>query len=128
MEYYFSTRLRMDFDTANARVTEELGKEGFGVVTKLDLQEKFREKLGKEFRKYTILGACNPGYAFKALQVEEKIGTMLPCNILVIDREDGSIEVAAVNPVASMMAIENKDLAGLADDITNRLKHVIAHL
>lgn len=128
MAYYHSTLLQMDFETAIARVTEELGKEGFGVVTKLDLQEKFREKLGVEFRKYTILGACNPGFAYKALQAEEKIGTMLPCNILVIDKEDGSIEVAAVNPVASMMAIDSKNLGDLAGDVNSKLKSIIEHL
>lgn len=128
MAYYHSKRIHTDFDTAIARVTEELGKEGFGVVTKLDLQEKFKDKLGVEFRKYTILGACNPGFAYKALQTEEKIGAMLPCNILVIDKEDGSIEVAAVNPAASMMAIENDDLEGLADDVNNKLQRVIDHL
>ena len=128
MEYYYSKLIHTDFDTAIARITEELGKEGFGVVTKLDLQEKFREKLGVEFRKYTILGACNPGFAYKALQTEEKIGAMLPCNILVIDKEDGSIEVAAVNPTASMMAIENKELVGLAHDVNDKLQRAIDHL
>lgn len=128
MAYYYSTLIYTDFNTAISRVTEELGKEGFGVVTTLDLQEKFKEKLGVEYRKYTILGACNPGFAYKALQAEEMIGVMLPCNILVIDREDGSIEVAAVNPAASMMAVDNKDLEGLAGDVNDKLQHVIDHL
>ena len=128
MEYYFSTLLRTDFDSAIAKVTRELGKEGFGVVSTLDMQEKFREKLGKDFKKYTILGACNPGYAYQALQAEEKTGIMLPCNVLVIDKEDGSIEVAAVNPAAFMLAMENKDLSALTNDLAGKLKRIIQNL
>lgn len=128
MDYYFSTLLKGDFDAAIVRVKKELEAEGFGVVTTLNLQEKFREKLGVAFKKYIILGACNPAYALKALQVEEKVGTMLPCNVLVIEKDDGLVEIAAVNPLASMMAVENKELTGLAVDITNKLKRVIGNL
>lgn len=128
MDYYFSTLLKEDFDAAIVRVKKELEAEGFGVVTTLNLQEKFREKLGVAFKKYIILGACNPAYALKALQVEEKVGTMLPCNVLVIEKDDGLVEIAAVNPLASMMAVENKELTGLAVDITNKLKRVIGNL
>ena len=128
MEYYFSKRLQSDFGTVMEKVTEALKDEGFGVVTRLDLQEKFREKLGVEYKAYTILGACNPASAYKALQVEEKVGTMLPCNVLLIDREGGSTEVAAINPVASMMAINNPALTEIANDITAKLKRVVDRL
>jgi len=106
MDYYFSKTLTISFDEAIIALTEALKKEGFGIISDIDIREKFREKLGVDFRKYRILGACNPGYAYKALEAEEKIGTMLPCNIIVIDKGNGQTEVAAVNPVASMMAVQ----------------------
>ena len=128
MNYYFNTLLHTNFETALTRVTNALETEGFGVVTKLDLQEKFKEKLGVDFKKYTILGACNPAYAYKALQAEEKVGTMLPCNIIVIDKEDGTVEIAAINPIASMMAIKNPELEGLANKVTEKIQRVIESL
>jgi len=128
MDYYFSTIIKSDFQESNTKVTEALKTEGFSIITQIDLQAKFREKLGVDFKKYTILGACNPASAFKALQMEEKIGTMLPCNVLLIDRENGTTEVAAVNPLASMMAIQNSALEPLAIEITEKLKRMIASL
>jgi uncharacterized protein (DUF302 family) len=128
MEYYFTTILKSSFNEAIEKVTIALKEEGFGMVSDIDMQAKLKEKLGVTFRKYRILGACNPGFAYKALQVEEKIGTMLPCNIIVIDREDGTTEVAAVNPVASMMAIQNPELGDLAQSVTATLKKVIDNL
>lgn len=128
MEYYFSKVIENDFDSAIAKTVEALKTEGFGVIADIDIQGKMKEKLGVDFKKYRILGACNPPAAYQALQVEDKIGTMLPCNVVVIDQGNGSTEVAAINPVASMMAIENPRLAPLAQEITNKLKKVIGIL
>ena len=128
MEYYFSKTLHQDFDDVINRVTEALKTEGFGIVSTIDLQAKFKEKLGVDFKKYTILGACNPSYAYKTLQVEEKIGVMLPCNVVVIDKGNGITEVVAVHPLASMMAIQNAALEPLAKEVTEKLKNVIKQL
>jgi len=125
MEYYFSTTLKGSFEEAVSKVTEALDSEGFGVITRIVMHEKLKEKLGVDFKKYVILGACNPPLAYKALLAEDKIGTMLPCNVLVIDQGHDEIEVAAVNPVASMSAISNPSLGGVASDVTARLKRVI---
>ena len=125
MEYFFSKILHTNFDDAKAKVIEALKTEGFGILTEIDMQSKLKEKLGVDFKKYHILGACNPAFAYKALQAEEKIGVMLPCNILVIDREDETIEISAVNPIASMMAIKNPALEPLANEVTEKLKRVI---
>jgi uncharacterized protein (DUF302 family) len=128
MEYYFSTIVDGNFSDIIAKTTEALKNEGFGIITSIDVQSTLKEKLGVDFKKYTILGACNPAYAHKAIQAEEKIGTMLPCNVVVIDKENGTIEVAAVHPLASMMAIQNPALEPLADEITGKLKRVIQQL
>lgn len=125
MEYYFSTTLKTNFEDAVAKTTEALKTEGFGVITEIDMQGKLKEKLGVEYKKYKILGACNPAFAYKALQVEEKIGTMLPCNVLVIDKENGTTEVAAINPIASMMAVQNSALEPLAQEVADKLKRII---
>jgi uncharacterized protein (DUF302 family) len=125
MEYYFSKVLNTSFDEAIERISEELKKEGFGIISEINLHDKFQEKLGVAFKKYRILGACNPGLAYKALQAEDKIGTMLPCNVLVIDQGNGNTEVAAVNPIASMMAIQNPGLGSVAGEVTERLQKVI---
>jgi uncharacterized protein (DUF302 family) len=128
MEYNFNTILNKGFDETIAKTTEALKAEGFGVISQIDMQAKLKEKLGVNFKHYTILGACNPAFAYKALQAEEKIGTMLPCNIIIIDKENGTTEVAAINPVASMMAIENPALGPLAKEVTTALKNVIESL
>ncbi|HZK97031.1 MAG TPA: DUF302 domain-containing protein [Prolixibacteraceae bacterium] len=128
MKYYISKKISADFDQAVLLVTESLKKEGFGVLTEINLQEKLKEKLNVDFRKYKILGACNPAYAYKAIQQEDKIGTMLPCNVVVQELENNEIEVAAVDPVASMMAIENPGLAGIAREIKEKLARAIASL
>jgi len=125
MEYYFSKILIKDFDEAIASVTEALKTEGFGVVSTIDLQAKLKEKLGVDYKRYTILGACNPSYAYKTLLEEEKIGVMLPCNVVVIDQGNGTTEVAAVHPLASMMAVQNAALEPLAKEVTDKLKNVI---
>ncbi|MCX6287630.1 MAG: DUF302 domain-containing protein [Bacteroidetes bacterium] len=128
MDYYFSKILTVSFDEAIQKTTDALKTEGFGVISDIDIQAKLNEKLGVDFKKYRILGACNPGYAYKALQVEEKIGTMLPCNVIVIEQGDGKVEVAAVNPIASMMAIQNSILEPIAKEVTERLKKIIHSL
>jgi uncharacterized protein (DUF302 family) len=125
MDYYFTKTLATSFDEAIQRTTDALKTEGFGIISEINMHEKFKEKLGVDFKKYRILGACNPGYAYKAVQVEEKIGTMLPCNVIVIDKENGTTEVSAVNPIASMMAIHNPALEPVASEVTDKLRKVI---
>ncbi len=128
MEYYFNTVLTASFDEAIQLTTEALKSEGFGIISDIDIQAKLNEKLGVSFKKYRILGACNPGYAYKALQAEEKIGTMLPCNVIVIEQANGQVEVAAVNPISSMMAVQNPELEPVARAVTEKLKKVIDSL
>jgi len=128
MKYYISKKLSAEFESAVERVIEALKKEGFGVLTQIDIQDKLKEKLDVNFRKYRILGACNPQNAYKALLQEDKIGVMLPCNVIVQELAVNDIEVAAVDPVASMMAVENPNLAGVAAEIKAKLERVIASL
>ncbi len=125
MEYYFTTSIKGGFDQAIEKVTEALKSEGFGVLTEINLKDTLKKKIDVDFYNYKILGACNPLFAYKALMAENKIGTMLPCNIIVQERTPGIIEVSAVDPVASMQAIENPELAGIADEIRSKLKRVI---
>jgi uncharacterized protein (DUF302 family) len=128
MKYYFSKTISLSFDEAINRVTDILKSEGFGIISEIRMHEKLKEKLGINFKKYTILGACNPSYAYNALQLEDKIGTMLPCNIVVQELSENQIEVAAVNPIASMMAIQNPKLIGIAKEVTDKLQVVISRL
>jgi len=128
MKYYFEKTLNCSFDEAIEKVTEELKKEGFGVLTEIDVQATLKKKLDVNFRNYRILGACNPPYAYKALSTEDKIGTMLPCNVIVQQISDSQVEVAAINPIASMQAVENKSLGEVASEITNKLEQVIANV
>jgi len=128
MEYYFAKTLNVSFDEAVKLATEALKNEGFGVISEINMHDKLKEKLGVDFKRYRILGACNPPLAYKALQSEEKIGTMLPCNVLVIEQGQDKIEIAAVNPVASMQAITNPALGDVALEVTNKLKRVIDNL
>lgn len=128
MEYYFSKVLGTSFEDAVQTVTQELQKEGFGVLTEIDVAATMKKKLGVDYPSYRILGACNPPFAHKALTLEGKIGTMLPCNVIVRQQDDGSIEVAAVDPAASMQAVENAELAEVADEVRTKLKRVIAAL
>ncbi len=128
MEYHISKTVKGTFDNVISKVKDELKKEGFGVLTEIDIKNTLKNKLDVDFRKYTILGACNPGYAHNALMAEDKVGTMLPCNVIVQEKEDGQIEVSAVNPKASMMAIENKKLEQLATDVTQKLRNVVEAL
>ena len=127
MSYYFSTTLPITFDEAIARTTEELKKEGFGILTEIDVQEAMKKKLDVEFPPYKILGACNPPFAYQALQVEDKIGTMLPCNVIV-QEVAGGVEVSAVDPAASMVAVDNPKLADIATQVQAKLRKIIENL
>ena len=126
MSYHFSKRLDVPFDQAVSRVNEALKREGFGVLTDIDVRATMKAKLGEDFRPYRILGACNPQLAHRALKLEDKIGTMLPCNVIVQQHADGVVEVSAVDPVASMQAIENPGLAEVAKEVQAKLKKVVA--
>src|SRR6266508_2524004 len=128
MSYHFSKRLKVPFDQAVARVTEALKREGFGVLTDIDVKATLKSKLGEEFRPYRILGACNPQLAFRALELEDKIGTMLPCNVIVQEHKGSGVEVSAVDPVASMQAIDNPGLAEVAKEVQAKLKRVVEGL
>lgn len=129
MEYYHSKLLaNVTFDEAIEKVTEALKEEGFGILTEIDIKATLKKKLDVDFYNYKILGACNPPFAYKALLAEDKIGTMLPCNVIVQEKIAGQVEVAAVDPAASMQAIENKELADIAKEIRTRLQKVITAL
>ncbi|WP_395809032.1 DUF302 domain-containing protein [Daejeonella sp.] len=128
MSYYFTKKINGDFESAITKVTEELKKEGFGILTEIDVQATFKKKLDIDFKKYRILGACNPNFAFEAIQAEDKIGTMLPCNVIVQEQEDGIVEVSAVDPVASMVSVQNNSLANIASEVSEKLNRVINNL
>ena len=128
MTYYFSTTVDDDFDSAIDRVTAALGEAGFGVLTTIDVSATLKKKLDVDFDRYTILGACNPKYAYQALQAEDKIGTMLPCNVIVRQAAGDKVEVAAIDPIASMSAVENESLGGIATEVQSMLRGVIAKL
>jgi len=128
MSYFVSKKVMINFENAVTKVTEELKKEGFGVLTEIDVKATLKKKLDVDFRKYTILGACNPSFAYKALQAEPHIGTMLPCNVIVQEVAEGEVEVAAVDPLASMQAISNQELQAIAKKIQLKLKKAIDQL
>ncbi len=128
MSYHMSKTVKTSFHEAIAKAKEELKKEGFGVLTEIDVRETLKKKLDVKFRNYTILGACNPSFAYKALQLENKIGTMLPCNVIVQEHDEGSVEVSAVDPIASMQAIENPELKDVAEQVQAKLKAVIERI
>lgn len=128
MSYYMATALGVPFDEAIARTEAALKDEGFGVISRIDIQDALRTKIGVDFRPYTILGACNPALAHEALKLEDKVGTMLPCNVVVQALDDGTTEVAAIDPVASMQAIGNPRLLEAANEVRQRLSRVVEHL
>ncbi len=129
MSYYYNTVLKeKNFEKAIEKVTLELKNEGFGVLTEININETLKNKLGVDFKKYRILGACNPPYAYEALTQEEKIGLFLPCNVVVLENDKGDIEVAAVDPVASMISVKNDKLGSVAQEIQQKLKNVIEKL
>lgn len=128
MSYYFNKTVKGSFEEVIDKVTNQLKDEGFGVLTEINIHDTLKKKLDVDFQKYKILGACNPEFAHKALLAENKIGTMLPCNVIVQEINDHEIEVAAVNPMASMQAVENPKLADVAKIVTEKLKRVINKL
>lgn len=128
MEYYFSKTIAGSFDNAIEKATEALKAEGFGILTEIDIKATLKKKLDIDFYNYKILGACNPPFAYKALLAEDKIGTMLPCNVIVQEKVTGQVEVSAVDPAASMQAIENEALSDIATEIRARLQKVIERL
>ncbi len=128
MSYYFSKTLRLPFEEAVTKVTEDLKKSGFGIITEIDVKETLKKKLNVDFRKYKILGSCNPPYAYKALQAEDKIGLMLPCNVIVQELPGGRVEVAAIDPVASMAAVNNPQLRSIGEEVRAKLKAVLDNL
>jgi uncharacterized protein (DUF302 family) len=125
MSYYYNKTVAGDFDQVIEKVTAELKNEGFGVLTEIDFSGTVKKKLDKDMPAYRILGACNPGFAYQAYQAEDKIGTMLPCNVIVQDAGNGNVEVSAVNPIASMVGVENESLAAIAGDVKTKLERVI---
>lgn len=128
MSYYFSKIVDQTFDEAIVYVTDKLSQAGFGVLTTIDVSATMKKKLDVDINRYTILGACNPGFAYKALQAEDKIGTMLPCNVIVQQHDDGKVEISAVDPIASMQAVNNPALGTIAAEVQQKLKAVIAGL
>jgi uncharacterized protein (DUF302 family) len=128
MSYYFSKKVKGSFEEVIEKVTSSLKKEGFGILTEIDVKETLKKKLDVDFRNYKILGACNPPFAYKALQAEDKIGTMLPCNVIVQEIAEGEVEVAAIDPVASMKAVDNQNLLKIAKQVQERLERVIESL
>ncbi|CAN5748900.1 DUF302 domain-containing protein [soil metagenome] len=128
MKYYFSKEIDLPFDEAVIRATEALKREGFGVLTDIDVSATLKKKLDVDFRRYRILGACNPSFAYQALQAEDKIGTMLPCNVIVQEISPERSEVAAIDPIASMRAIENPQLQGIAEQVRQMLQRVVDEL
>ena len=128
MSYYFNKKIVGSFDDIIEKTVATLKEEGFGVLTDIDVKATLKKKLNVEFRNYRILGACNPPFAFKALQAEDKIGTMLPCNVIVQEASDGKIEIAAIDPFASMQAVDNPELGEIANQIREKLKNVINNI
>jgi uncharacterized protein (DUF302 family) len=128
MSYYFSKTIEARFDDAVSRTREALKQEGFGVITEIDVQKTLKSKIGVDFRPYLILGACDPTMAYAALQVEDKVGTMLPCNVVIQERSDGNVEIAAIDPVASMQAINNPALNEKAALVAGKLKSALGRI
>ncbi|PIY04536.1 MAG: hypothetical protein COZ21_06415, partial [Bacteroidetes bacterium CG_4_10_14_3_um_filter_31_20] len=124
MNYYFNKTVKMSFEDAEIKVIEALKSEGFGVLTEIDVQATLKKKLDVDFRRYKILGACNPPFAYKALQAEDKIGLLLPCNIVIQEKSDKTIEVAAINPLASMEVVVNEKLTEIAKEVQSKLNNV----
>lgn len=128
MAYHFSKTVTGDFDGVVDKVKEALAARGFGVLTTIDVKETLKKKIGADFRPYLILGACNPNFAHQALQAEDKIGTMLPCNVIVQQHDDGRIEVSSVDPVASMSAVKNPKLGDIATQVQSMLRETVESL
>lgn len=128
MSYYNSKVVNYSFDEALIKISEELKKEGFGILTEIDVKETLKKKLDVDFRRYKILGACNPPSAYKALQTEENLGVLLPCNVVVQEKEDGKVQISIVNPMESMQAVQNPQLGEVAGEISQKLNRVLQNL
>ena len=129
MSFYMNTIVKgKTFDEAITSVTEELKKEGFGILSTIDMQSAFKNKLNVEFKKYTILGACNPGYAYKVLQTENKMGVLLPCNVVVQENEDNTVEISIIDPVSSMTTVDSLQIKAYAGEVQEKLQRVINNL
>lgn len=129
MQYYFNKTIsEKNFEAAVAQVTSSLKEQGFGVLTEIDVSATLKKKIDVDFKPYTILGACHPHYAHQALLKEDKIGVFLPCNVIVEKHKNGEIEVSAVDPIASMMSVENDSLGEVANEIQEKLRAVISDL
>ena len=128
MTYYYTKTTTLTYEDALRRVQDELKTEGFGVITEIDVKETLKKKLNVDFRKYKILGACNPAFAHQALLVESRIGTMLPCNVIVQELEDGRVEVSAINPLESMKTVGNPALQQIGSQVAARLESIIQRL
>lgn len=128
MSYHNSKTVNLSYEDAINKVIEELKKEGFGVLTEIDVKDTLKKKINVDFRKYKILGACNPPLAYKALSSEENIGVMLPCNVIVQETDEGSVRVSAINPMVAMQSVGNENLGALAEEVSVKLKKVIDSL
>jgi uncharacterized protein (DUF302 family) len=128
MNYYNSKKVTTTFDETLIKIAEELKKEGFGILTEIDVKTTLKNKLDVDFRKYKILGACNPSFAYKALQVEENLGVLLPCNVVVQETESGEVQVSVVNPLVSMQAVSNEKLTEVAGEVSQKLQNVLSNL
>ena len=125
MDYYFSKRVNLDFEEANDKVVEELKKVGFGILSEINMHDKFKEKLDVDFRRYRILGACNPSFAYKAVQIEDKIGTLLPCSVILQEISPGKTEIAAVDPYSTMLGIGSDQLLEVASEAAEMLRQAV---
>jgi uncharacterized protein (DUF302 family) len=128
MNYHISKTVQGNFTDIKERITETLKDVGFGVITEINLQEKLKDKLDVDYKAYTILGACNPGFAYEAIQVEEELGVLLPCNVVIIDKEDGTIQVSAIDAAKMMSVVDNPELDKIASTVNTRLKQAIENL
>ena len=128
MSYYFSRQIEGNFDEVEKRTRAALKEQGFGILTEIDVKETLKKKLDVDFRKYKILGACNPPFAYQALMAEDKIGTMLPCNVIIQEMEGNDVEVTAIDPIASMQAVQNPSLGDVAIQVREKLRRVIETL
>lgn len=128
MSYYITRKIKANFDEAILDINDQLKEVGFGVLTRININEKFKEKLNKDFRRYTILGACNPSFAYQALQSESKLGVMLPCNVIVQEISEGVVEVSAINPLVSMEATNNQELLKMATEVHDRMTKMLNSL
>lgn len=128
MGYHISKTFEADFDELRERVTVTLKEVGFGVITEIDMQQKLKEKLDIDYKRYVILGACNPGFAYEAIQLEEELGVLLPCNVVIIDQEDGRVQISAIDARTMMSVVGNPKLEEIAEVINNRLKQALMNL